>query len=215
MADIHVEVVPVTQFVQNCMLVHRGPGPAVCVDPGGEIDRVLEAARTLDVSVEAILVTHGHRDHIGGLTELVEATGAPVWFHDWDRWLFDDPGMGRWPAAPIPIPDDATTVDDGDVVTAAGIDFRVLHTPGHTPGHVCFLHDDVLFGGDLLFRGSIGRTDLPRGDLHALVTSVKEKIWPLPDDTVVLPGHGPETTIGFEKKVNPFVGLQVIGDLLS
>jgi len=214
---IHVEVVTVTDWQQNCSIFcPDGGGPAVLIDPGGETDRVLESASRLDADIQAILITHGHIDHIGGLNDAIAATGAPVWLHPDDIWLFEK-GMFGSPA--VGVPTDAHMLSDGDLVEAAGMRFRVLHTPGHSPGHVCFwvegATDPLLVGGDLIFMGSIGRTDLPRGDLRTLVNSVKEKVWVLPDETTILPGHGPTTTIGFEKQVNPFVSLDAIEDLVG
>lgn len=213
--DLHVEVVTVTQWAQNCsILVPPGGGPAVLIDPGGETDRVLETAQRLGADIRAILITHGHIDHIGGLNEAVAATGAPVYLHPDDIWLFE---RGMFGGAAVGVPDDAHHLTDDQELEVAGIRFTVLHTPGHSPGHVCFdVHDvgePLLIGGDLIFMGSIGRTDLPRGDLRQLIASVRDKIWVLPDETTILPGHGPTTTIGFEKKVNPFVSLEAIEDL--
>lgn len=210
--SVEITVVPVTMFVQNCMVLDPGDGRVVIVDPGGELPRITEAVGGREVA--GILVTHGHIDHIGALPELAEGTGAPVWLHPDDRFLFERPGMGR---GPIPVPEGATEIADGDTVEVGGLSFEVLHTPGHSPGHVCYLleteGETLLIGGDLLFAGSIGRTDLPGGDIRTLVRSVETKVWTLPDHTRVLPGHGPETTVEREKAMNPFVGLSVIGDL--
>jgi hydroxyacylglutathione hydrolase len=172
----------------------------------------MSVAHEIGAKIEAILITHGHIDHIGGLNEATAATGAPVWLHPDDEWLYE---QGMFGSPPVGVPDGASRIADGDVVEVAGMRFDVLHTPGHSPGHVCFLLGDTLIGGDLVFFGSIGRTDLPRADLRTLVKSVKEKIWTLPDETKILPGHGPATSVGFEKQYNPFVSLEAIEDLVG
>ena len=215
--ELHTEIVTVTQFAQNCsILCPPGGGPAVLFDPGGEIDRVMAAADRIGARVEGILITHGHIDHIGGLNEAVAATGAPVWLHPDDLWLYEQPLFGM-PA--VGTPENANHLSDDDAISVAGFRFRVLHTPGHSPGHVCFWVEDadepLLVGGDLIFMGSIGRTDLPRGNFRQLIESVRDKIWVLPDETTILTGHGPTTTIGFEKKVNPFVSLDALEDLVG
>ena len=215
--DLHIEVVTVTQWAQNCSIFcPPGGGPAVLFDPGGETDRVLATAERMGAKIEAILITHGHIDHIGGLNEAVAATGAPVFLHPDDIWLFEQ-GMFGGPA--VGVPKDSVQIADGTTLEVAEMKFKVLHTPGHSPGHVCFwvenVADPLLVGGDLIFQGSIGRTDLPRGNLRELVASVRDKIWVLPDETTILPGHGPTTTIGFEKKINPFVSLDAIEDLVG
>lgn len=204
-----VQVVVVTRFQQNCMVVAaEGSDRAVIVDPGGDVPLVLSAAAERNLRVDGILITHGHIDHIGGLQEIALATHAPVWYHPDDLRLYEHGAFG---SPPVKLPDDAVAVADGDRIEAAGLGFTVLHTPGHTPGSVSFYTESLgrphLFDGDLLFAAGIGRTDFPRGDYNQLVESISRKVWPLPDDTRVMPGHGPATTVEVEKAHNPFVAV--------
>jgi hydroxyacylglutathione hydrolase len=215
--QLHIEIVTVTDWAQNATIIcPEGGGPGVIVDPGGELDRILGAAKAIGAQIEGILVTHGHIDHVGALPEAAEATGAPVWLHPGDLQFYERPPFR---SKSIEIPKNTTHIDDGDVIEIAGLRFETLFTPGHSPGHVCFrvldAPEPTLIGGDLIFLGSIGRTDLPGGDLRTLVRSVQEKVWVLPDETTILPGHGDKTTVGFEKKVNPFVSLEAIQDLVG
>lgn len=179
---------------------------AVVVDPGGDGEALLSEIGDRGLSVEKILLTHGHFDHVGAVGLLRERTGAPVHIHpdDVDRMLgAKRQGMlfGLWVPSP-PKPD--VLVAEGDTVPFAGAEFRVAHTPGHTPGCVTYMVGRMAFVGDLIFAGSIGRTDLPGGSYETLLESVRRKIFVLPDDTVLLPGHGPATTVGEEKRSNPF-----------
>jgi glyoxylase-like metal-dependent hydrolase (beta-lactamase superfamily II) len=192
------------QLSTNCWIAGHEDGPLIVIDPAGEPARITAALAARDVA--AVVLTHGHFDHVGGVASLVEETGAPLIAHEADAADVTDParngGMlfGFTDAAPAPD----RTVVDGDVVEAGEAAFRVLHTPGHTPGSICLLCEGHLFSGDTVFAGSVGRTDFPGGDGRALRASIEAKLLPLPDDTVVHPGHGPDTTIGRERAVNPF-----------
>lgn len=204
---LRVTVMEVGPLAENAYIVaHPGTGRAAVVDPGEEAEEILRNLAAGGLSLDKILLTHGHFDHVGGVGLLKERTGAPVYVHpeEVDRMLAAPRqgamfGLGvRKPPAPDVL------VRDQDIVPLADQQFRVLHTPGHTPGHVAFVTGELAFVGDLIFAGSIGRTDLPGGSFETLLRSVREKIFTLPDDTVLLPGHGPATTVGEERRTNPF-----------
>ncbi|HUA52645.1 MAG TPA: MBL fold metallo-hydrolase [Candidatus Sulfotelmatobacter sp.] len=205
-------IVPVTPFAQNCSIIWcTATRRAAVVDPGGEIDRIVEAADEAGVTIEKILLTHGHLDHAGGTADLRERLGVPVegpqredafWIERieaegarygmaWCRRFAPD----RW-------------LSDGDAVTVGAQALAVLYCPGHTPGHIVFFHAGARLAlvGDVLFQGSIGRTDLPRGDHATLIRSITTKLWPLGDDVTFVPGHGPLSTFGEERAANPYVG---------
>jgi hydroxyacylglutathione hydrolase len=205
-------VVPLTNgaFAENCYLVaDPDTREAVIVDPGEEAELFLARLRHEAWTLRAIWLTHAHVDHVAGVTAVREATGAPVWLHPLDRPLYDRAAdqaraLGLR-IVPPPPPDRAFA--EGEPVGVGGLRFDVLHTPGHSPGGVSLAGHGVAFVGDLLFAGSVGRTDLPGGDTDTLLASIREKLYALPDDTVVYAGHGPATTIGEEKRSNPFVRL--------
>jgi len=208
---IQVVVVPVTPFQQNCSVIWdpktlRG----VVVDPGGDIETILQAVETHNVTIDKILLTHGHIDHIGGAAELAEKLSVPVIGpHEDDKPLItrvaDQARQFGLPDA-RPVDPDQWLVE-GDTVEAAGRTFEVLHCPGHAPGHVVFFDRELRFAlsGDVLFAGSIGRTDLPGGDHATLLKSIAHKMLPLGDDVTFLPGHGPASSIGHERQSNPFL----------
>jgi glyoxylase-like metal-dependent hydrolase (beta-lactamase superfamily II) len=195
-------------FAENCyILVDRDAGEAVIVDPGEEADLFLRRIATERVTLKAVWLTHAHLDHVLGVARVVEATGVPVYLHPADRPLYDGVSeqgamFGLSPSNPPP-PD--LGLAEGVRLTLGGLEFAVLHVPGHTPGHVAFVGHGVAVVGDALFAGSIGRTDLPGGDTESLLTSIREKLLTLPDETVVYSGHGPATTIGRERRSNPFL----------
>lgn len=213
---IGAAVVPVTPFQQNCSLVWCAETKAAAVvDPGGEIERILDAAQARGVEIEKILVTHGHLDHAGAVKDLAARLGVPVEGPQReDAFWIDQLGTqgahyGFEGCQPF-TPD--RWLEEGDVVTVGRQQFGVVHCPGHTPGHVVFHHAAARLAwvGDVLFRGSIGRTDFPRGDHETLLRSIADKLWPLGDDMRFVPGHGPLSTFGAERASNPFVADQVL-----
>jgi glyoxylase-like metal-dependent hydrolase (beta-lactamase superfamily II) len=209
-------IVPVTPFQQNCSIVwctetRRG----AIVDPGGELDRLLAAAAQEDVVIEKILVTHGHLDHAGATADLQARLGVPVEGpHREDAFWIDQlqtQGAKYDMTWCRPFTPDRW-LEDGDTVTLGAQTLDVFHCPGHTPGHVVFFHAGARLAlvGDVLFQGSIGRTDFPRGDHASLIRSITTKLWPLGDDVTFVPGHGPLSTFGDERQSNPFVGDAVL-----
>lgn len=210
-------VVPVTPFQQNCSILWcEETMKGAVIDPGGEVDRILDevAARTIDI--ERILVTHGHADHCGGVADLKDRLGVPVdGPHEDDRfWIEQLPDQASrfgLEASRAFEPDRWLT--EGEEVTVGTIKLRVIHCPGHTPGHIVFFAaaENVAVVGDVLFAGSIGRTDFPRGNHADLIASIRNKLFPLGDDITFLPGHGPASSFGREREGNPFVGDGAVG----
>ncbi len=195
------------------ILAEESGGPAAVVDAPPDPDAIGAVLIQHDLTLAAVMLTHGHIDHTGGSGELSRATGASVYVHPDDDFLTLHPAeqlramFGMTPPGVYDVPEKFEALSDGDQIRVAGLEFEVRHTPGHTPGHCCFYlaNAETLFSGDQLFAGSIGRTDLPGGSLAALMSSMDEKVMVLPDETRVLPGHGPETTIGRERAGNPFL----------
>jgi hydroxyacylglutathione hydrolase len=204
-----VSVLPVGLIQTNCYVVGcEQTREGVIVDPGGHPDRILAEVKRQGLAIKYILDTHAHFDHTDANGAIVEATGAPLALHPGDLPLLKASGgaaLFGLQADPSPAPD--LELADGDELVVGQLCFRVLHTPGHTPGHVCFYEPEqgVLFDGDVLFRRGIGRTDLPGGSLAQLMDSIRRVLFALPDETVVYSGHGPATTIGEEKQLNPWL----------
>jgi hydroxyacylglutathione hydrolase len=206
-----ITIIPVTPFEQNCSLLHcPTSGKAVLVDPGGDPERILAGVRDIGATLQKILVTHGHFDHVGAVGQMARELGLPIEGpHRDDQFLLDS--LPQWcrqfgfPPAEAFIPD--RWLGEGDLVTFGDQTLEVRHCPGHTPGHVIFFHaaGRAAIVGDVIFKGSIGRTDFPRGDHETLLTSIRERIWSLGDDVTLLPGHGPTTTVGEERAHNPFL----------
>lgn len=180
---------------------------AVVIDPGGEPDEVLAVVEREKLKVKYIINTHGHADHIAGDAKLKEVTGALVLIHDQDAKMLTDAryNLSMYIGGDIEFEPADKLLRDGEVVSFGNVEMIVLHTPGHTPGGISLLAGEILFSGDTLFCESIGRTDFPGGSYSTLVNSIKTKLLTLSDETKVLPGHGPESTIGWERKMNPFI----------
>jgi glyoxylase-like metal-dependent hydrolase (beta-lactamase superfamily II) len=204
-------ILPVTPFQQNAsLIVCPTTGKAALVDPGGEVDRLLAAVAASGATLEKILVTHGHLDHCGGVDEIARRCGVPVEgpHRDdafWIDQLAEQARMFGFPASSPFTPD--RWLDDGDRVEVGALAFDVRHCPGHTPGHVVFAstQQGIAFVGDVLFRGSIGRSDFPRGDFATLIASITGKLWPFGDAMRFVPGHGAMSTFGAERRDNAFV----------
>jgi glyoxylase-like metal-dependent hydrolase (beta-lactamase superfamily II) len=213
-----VKIVPIPNgmFAENCYLVvDEQARECAIVDPGEEAGLILHKVKETGAKPVAIWLTHAHIDHVLGVPRVASETGAPVWLHPADRPLYDAvPEQAAWfglaPLGPLPAPD--RELSHGMRLAVGNISVEVRHAPGHSPGSVCFVAPGVALGGDVLFAGSIGRTDLPGGDFETLIASIERELLPLPDDTIVYSGHGPETTIGQERQTNPFLtGVHRIG----
>jgi glyoxylase-like metal-dependent hydrolase (beta-lactamase superfamily II) len=214
---MRVAVVPVTPFQQNCSIVwDPATKRGAVVDPGGDLEQVLGVVEREGIAIEKILLTHAHVDHAGATAELVRRLGVPVEGpHEGDRFWID--GLAQQ-AQMFGLKSEGAFepdrwLNDGDTVTVGGLTLAVRHCPGHTPGHVVFFHAPSRFAivGDVLFQGSIGRTDFPGGDHATLIGSIRERLFPLGDDVRFLPGHGPLSTFGAERKSNPYVSDAAIG----
>jgi hydroxyacylglutathione hydrolase len=223
---------PADAFGTNCYLLARGPGEqCLIVDPGiGVLDRIEAQLTEHRLHPAAVLLTHGHLDHVFSVAPICGARGITAYIHPGDRELLTDPAKGMSSdlaqlfgahGLPYAEPDDVAELPDGGAIEVAGLSITVDHAPGHTRGSVLFRMpgagsrfdaDEICVSGDVLFAGSVGRTDLPGGSMPAMLTSLRDKILPLADDTAVLPGHGPMTTIGRERTTNPYLRMVIEGD---
>jgi hydroxyacylglutathione hydrolase len=217
---LRLAIVPVTALQQNCSLVWctktmRG----AFVDPGGDLPRLKDAAQQTGVIIEKILLTHGHIDHCGSAGILAQELGVPIEGpHEddlfWIARLHEDGQQFGVPGRPFTP---SRWLQDQDTVTVGELTFQVRHCPGHTPGHVVFHHEEskLAIVGDVLFRGSVGRWDFPLGNQHQLIRSITERLWPMGDETAFVPGHGPMSTFGQERRTNPIVGDTVLAPSLT
>ena len=217
-STLDMRIIPVTPFEQNCSLLwDTKTMEGVLIDPGGNAPKILHAVKKYGVTIKEIWLTHGHLDHAGGAEDVKEAFGCPIigphkddqfWMDqisaDWAK--YGQAGMGR-----NCTPD--RYLEDGETLELGGVTFGVTHCPGHTPGHVVIYNKDmkIAFVGDVIFKGSVGRTDFPKSNPQQLIDSITGNLWPLGNDMRFVPGHGPMSTFGEERKSNPFVGDNVVG----
>ena len=215
--SLQLALVPVTPFAQNCsLLVCTRTGRAAAFDPGGDLERVDEALARLGATLEKVFLTHGHIDHCGQSAEFARRHGVPLEgpHRDDKFWIDQLPEQGkRFGFAALAAFEPDRWLDDGDTVQFGDQRLQVIHTPGHTPGHVVFYHEAARLAivGDVLFQGSVGRTDFPRGNHAALIDSITRKLWPLGEDVAFVPGHGPMSSFGDERRHNSFVADDVLG----
>lgn len=208
-----MKVVPIPNgvFAENCyLIVDEQAKQCAVVDPGEEAGLILHKIKETGTSLVGIWLTHAHLDHVVGVARVAEETGGgvPVWLHPGDRPLYDAVPQQAGAFGLVPPPDLPAPNRDmvhGEQLTVGQLRFEIRHAPGHSPGSVCLIGHGVAFSGDVLFAGSIGRTDLPGGDFETLIASIERELLSLPDDTIVYSGHGPETTIGRERRTNPFL----------
>lgn len=207
---MNIEIIPVTAFQQNCSLIWDDEKNAAIIDPGGEAEKLIGRIEELGLNLEAILLTHAHLDHVGAAEQVKQHFGVEIWGpQEEDRFLFDSlPEQSQRFGMPMIhafLPD--RWLHEGEIIHAGGGIFEILHLPGHTPGHIGFIEKQkkAAFTGDVLFQGSIGRTDLPGGNYTQLISTIREKLFKLNGDMIIIAGHGPYTTIEHEKTNNPFL----------
>ncbi|MCA6219843.1 MULTISPECIES: MBL fold metallo-hydrolase [Photorhabdus] len=205
------QIIPVTAFMQNCTLIwNEESKEAAVVDPGGEAEKLIAEIERRGLKLTQILLTHGHFDHVGATAEVAKHFNVPIYGPQqedafWIEGLQAQSRMFGIEECPSFEPD--RWLNEGDELRVGGVDLSVLHCPGHTPGHVVFVNhaDKLIYMGDVLFKGGVGRSDFPRGNHRQLINSIKDKLLPLGDDYEFIPGHGPMSTLGYERQTNPFL----------
>ncbi|WKX28010.1 MBL fold metallo-hydrolase [Tatumella ptyseos] len=205
------QLIPVTAFAQNCsVVVCTNTGSAALIDPGGDAEKITALLHQQVISVDKILLTHGHLDHVGAAKVLAQQFNVPlIGPHRDDLFLFESlpqqSAMFGFPHCEVFYPD--YWLEEGESVSVGDLEFSILHCPGHTPGHIVFYQAEqqVMFSGDVIFKGGVGRSDFPRGNGQQLIQSIVQKLLPLGDDITFIPGHGPRSTLGHERLTNPFL----------
>ncbi|OCQ52058.1 putative metallo-hydrolase [Photorhabdus australis subsp. thailandensis] len=211
------QIIPVTAFMQNCTLIwNEETKEAAIVDPGGEAAKLIAEIENRGLKLTQILLTHGHFDHVGATAEVAKHFNVPVYGPQKEDafWIEGLPAQSRmFGIEECPSFEPDRWLNEGDELRVGGIDLSVLHCPGHTPGHVVFVNhaDKLIYMGDVLFKGGVGRSDFPRGNHQQLINSIKDKLLPLGDDYEFIPGHGPMSTLGYERQTNPFLQDEVPG----
>ncbi len=203
-----VESLAVGPLEVNCYILGCAvTKEAVLIDPAGDAHLIEDEVSRLEAKITAILLTHGHYDHLGAVSEMKAKYGCPIMIHRLDADCLTNPmlNLSALTGDALVCPKADRLLEDGDSIRVGNLEMKVLHTPGHTRGSICFLLENMIFGGDLLFYGSIGRTDLPGGSFEEIEKSISKRIYSLPEDWIIYPGHGEPTSVGFEKKHNAFV----------
>jgi glyoxylase-like metal-dependent hydrolase (beta-lactamase superfamily II) len=202
------DMIEVGPLMVNCYLIGcQETGVGAIIDPGDESERILEMATRHRIKVEQIIITHGHSDHIAAVDEIKSATDADIYIHKDDAGMLTDPAknLSLYFSEPVAVPSADGFLEEGRPHNVGKVEFKIFHVPGHSAGSVCLYNDGIAIVGDTVFNGSIGRTDFPGGSFDRLIQNIKSKLFTLPGNTILYPGHGPQTTVEQEKRINPFL----------